>query len=152
MRHLAFASAFAVLLASSSVHAGSVCIQNDSTADVLVLLKSSFKRGKGGAAGGYLADFVSANFYQVRPITVGMVTSTGGYVGIGFTEYAPTIGTNASLNSNLTNFHHIACTLGADNKISVLDVCRDIVTPLGGTTGPSQPMHVIECTPGLRIP
>lgn len=152
MRLLAISSALVVLLASSSVQAGSVCIQNDTNGDVLVLLKSSFKRGKGGAASGYLADFVSANSYQVRPITVGMVTSTGGYVGIGFTEYAPTIGTNGSLNSGLTNFHHIACTLGAGNKISVLDVCRDIITPLGGTTAPSQPMHVIECTPDLRIP
>lgn len=37
-----------------------------------------------------------------------------------------------SLNSNSTTFHHIACNLGGDGKISVLDVCSDIVMPLGG--------------------
>jgi hypothetical protein len=143
---------FAFLLVSSVAYAGSVCIQDDTNGDVVVLLKSSFKRGRGGAASGYLANYSPVtNSYLAYPITVGMVTSTGGYVGIGFTQYAPNITTNGSLLSNLTVFHHIACTLGADGKISVLDLCSDVVTSLGGSST-NHPMHVVDCIDDLRIP
>lgn len=144
-------TALVLVLLSSVAHAGPVCIQDDTNGNALVLQKSTFKRGKAGAASGYMAVYTPTGFVA-KAITVSTVTSTGGYVGIGVTEYPPVIAKLGSVNSIQTTFYNIACTLGTDGKISVLDPCTAIVTVLGGGAPQSRDMHVVECVDEYRIP
>jgi len=146
-------------LAPGAAWSGNVCIQHDTTGDVVVLNGV----GKGAKpVSGYFAifkgiDAASKPIFHFRPMSGSALLSSRGGFSAGLTEVFMEMNETGTVNtfSDQVTFHRISCSPDPNHKLDVLDHCTDImqVHKVGSAFFSISVLgHVIPCSAVPRIP
>jgi hypothetical protein len=134
---------FVLALCPGIAVAKTLCVQNDSNGDVIVI-KGIGKGSKPVSA--YYGEF-EGNGYAFR-VMAGSAILSGNDLAVGLTEYG--VGPGTFLEK--TVIHRLRCNAGSDGKLGELDSCQDVMWSIPLDSQSSFNGHVIPCIPQLAIP